>query len=467
MHCGKRALLVAPTGAGKTIMGAMAVLLEPGTTLWVVHTQDLVEQSAAKLRAAGLRVGIIAAGHPADPFARVQVASIQTLLARDLSLKTYDLVILDEAHHYLADAWRATWEKAHAKRLLGLTATPERGDGRPLGDIFDELVVAAHYSELTRDGYLVPLRILRPVRELDKGVARKPLDAYQRHGEGRSGFVYLKSVEEARSFADDACAAGISSACVDFKTPASVRSSRLAAFDSMAIRLLSNQNVLTEGVDIPHASVCVIGRVFGHVSMLMQSAGRVLRPHQSKTEALLLDLPGLTHREGWLPTEDKEYSLHGRGIKKSASAPGLHVCMQCGACYESSVGKCPRCGDEPEKRKPKPQRIYNEELRPVLDGANTPEWAKKAELERLRGVAREKKLGVNWVVREYASLFNEKPPGSNIADAAEQRAEYDRLMRQAKEKGYAAGWAAHRYQALFGAFPPRSWKMQQEQADVV
>lgn len=96
---------MAPTGAGKTIMGAAAALLEEGTTLWVVHTQDLVEQSAAKLRAAGMRVGVIAAGYAPDPFARVQVASIQTLLARDIELKSYDLVILDEAHHYLAEAW--------------------------------------------------------------------------------------------------------------------------------------------------------------------------------------------------------------------------------------------------------------------------------------------------------------------------------------------------------------------------
>lgn len=456
---------MAPTGAGKTIMGAAAALLEEGTTLWVVHTQDLVEQSAAKLRAAGMRVGVIAAGYAPDPFARVQVASIQTLLARDIELKSYDLVILDEAHHYLAEAWRATWEKAHAKRLLGLTATPERGDGRALGDIFDELIVAAHYSELTRDGYLVPLRILRPSRELDKGVARKPLDAYQRHGEGRSGFVYLKSVEEARAFAVEASSAAIPSAEIDFQTPEVMRRHRLNAFANGGLRLLSNQNVLTEGVDIPHASICVFGRGAGHLSILMQSAGRVLRPNTGKTDALLLDLPGLTHREGWIPTEDKEYSLHGRGIKKSASAPGLHVCMQCGACYESGRGKCPRCGDEPEKKLAKPQRIYNEELRPVFAGSSTPEWAKKSELERLRAVARDKGLGVNWVAREYAALFGEKPAGSNLADAAEQRAEYMRLSKQAKERGYNAGWAAHRYHALFGAFPPRSWKMQEEQAN--
>lgn len=451
LRVGEPTLLVAPTGAGKTCMGTMNVAELGVRTVWVVHTRDLVAQTAAKLTEYGVRVGCIAPGFDADPFAPVQVVSIQTLIARELEIRA-ELLVLDEAHHYLATEWRAAYETIRASKILGLTATPERADGQPLGDTYRRLVVAAQYSELTSAGYLAPLRILRPRRELSRGIALKPGVAYTKHGEGRQAFLYARSVPEAKALASEIQDA----ACIDFETPKEERALSLSRFLSGELRVLTNQRVLTEGVDIPAASCCIWAKNFSHLSGALQSAGRVLRPHPSKETALLLDLPGLTHREGWIPTEDKEYSLDGRGIRKSPSAIALTVCMSCGMTYPSG-GPCPRCGHEPIVRAAKPLKVYNEELQPFFAGRSTPDWAKKAELDRLLMVARDKKLNHYWVSQEYERLFGEKPELGRAVGDDERKAKYTALKEQGALKGYSRGWASHRYKHTYGAFPPRSW----------
>jgi len=462
LRSGKRMLLVAPTGAGKTCMGAMLAKKGSGAIVWVTHTKDLVEQSAQKLREFVPRVGIIAAGQQPDPFAPVQVASVQTLLAREIELRA-DLLLCDEAHHFCSDEWRGVVDAIHAKSSVGLTATPERGDGKPLGDMYDELVVAASYSELTAGGYLVPLRVLRPESELDRGLAQKVRAAYEAQGEGRSGFVFARTKKEAHSLAEEFTATGIPSAMVSDESEADERRECLAGLsrEVARLRLLTNVYALTEGVDVPSASVAIYARRLGHAGLMLQTAGRILRPSLGKTDALLLDLPGVTHRLG-LPNEDREYSLHGEGIRRTAKGMALKVCMYCGMTSESG-GPCPRCGKAAEVKKAKPLRIYNAELRAVYAGSSTPSWAKRAELDRLRSQANAKGYQAAWVVKQYELLFGEKPALGREAGEAEKQAEFDRLVQAARAQGYQPGWAQHRYHAAYGAFPPKSWVLRAQE----
>lgn len=437
-------------------MGSMAGRQLGGTGVWVTHTKDLVEQSAQKLREFLPRVGVIAAGRGPDPFAPVQVASIQTLLAREIELRA-DWLILDEAHHFVSEEWRGVVDAVHAQRLLGLTATPERGDGKPMGDLFDELVVAAHYSDLTRAGYLVPLRVLRPASELDRGLAKKVVEAYRERAEGRSGFVFCRKKTEAADLAEQL----VSAKTVSDETPREERLAALAWLAAAAGRLLTNVHALTEGVDVPSASLAIYARNLGHVGVMLQTAGRILRPHPGKTDALLLDLPGVTHRLG-LPNEDREYSLTGKGIRRTEKGMALRVCMFCGMTSESG-GPCPRCGQSPEVKKQRPMRIYNQELQAVYAGKGTPDWAKRAELDRLRSEARARNFQAGWVVKQYEILFGEKPPLGSESSAADKQAEYERLVQLARRQGYKPGWAQHRYKAAYGAFPPRSWTLRVEE----
>lgn len=454
----RRTLVVAPTGAGKTVIGGMIAGRDPGRVGFLTHTKDLVTQSAEKLRAMGMRVGVRAANHPADPFAKVQVVSVQTALARELEM-SFDLLILDEAHHFAAEEWRGLVQATKATRLLGLTATPERADGRSLGDLFDELLVAAHYSELIRLGHLVPLRVLRPGSHLDRGLAQKVLPAYQKHGAGRRGFVYARRVVECGKLAAEQVEAALRAGVVSDKTPKEERERLLAELAGGQVDLLNNVYALTEGVDVPPASIAILARKFGHVSLLLQTAGRILRPSPGKTDALLLDLPGVTHLFG-VPTEDREYSLSGKGIRRTQSGMALRVCMLCGMTSESG-GPCPGCGHKAEVKKVKPLRIYNEELRAVYDGGDTPAWAKRAELDRLKSTANARGYQPGWVVANYEQLFGEKPPLGAQSSDDEKRQAFRNLVAQAKALDYKPGWAQFRYKVAYGAFPPRSWVMQE------
>lgn len=451
-------LLVGPTGSGKTFMMSEVARRLPGRTTWVTHTRDLVEQSAEKLRSYGLRVGVIAAGYEADPFASFQVASVQTLLSREIELRCENL-ILDEAHHYMAADWRRAIQSRHVVRTLGGTATPERADGQALGDIFQEMVVAAHYSELIAEGFLVPVRLLRPTNELSKGLAQKFVKAYLECGEGRQAFGYCRNVKEAQEMATALCSEGHPSAFLGNETPREERTRLLGSLGNGAHRMLTSVHALSEGVDVPVASCAVLGGNVGHVAIYLQRVGRVLRAHPGKVDALVLDLPGVSHRLG-LPTEDREYSLTGAGIRRTATGQSLRVCLYCGMTFEpSGEPECPRCGQRNPVVKPRALRIYNRELETVFAGAETPEWAKRGELERLRRVAKTRGLGIDWVSMEYEKMFGESVRATlrNETSSDGKREEFDRLARLAQRRGYSIGWASHRYKNSFGAFPPREW----------
>lgn len=454
--------LVAPTGSGKTVMGEALCFRCHGVTLWLTHTKELVGQTAKRLRKAGLRVGIIAAGHPQTKGCQVYVASIQTLVERNY-FPLCDQIIIDECHHFVSEQWGAFLNAYPFTKRIGLTATPERADGRPLGDVFDELVVAAHYSELTDQGHLVPVRILRPLHELDRGIALDPVEAYLTKAEGRKGFIYCKSVQLAYETADILRSHGVPASCIEANTPKEEREKLLARFASGDLRVLSNMMALTEGIDIPDASVCIIARAMGHVSMYLQSAGRVMRPHETKRECLLIDLPGLSHRFG-PPNENRLYSLDGEAIGRAAE-PSLRVCMTCGFTFvPGGNGLCPRCGMANPVKPQKPIKIFNEQLHELFNGPGTPEWVKKSELARLERVAQEKGYNDAWVARQFKATFMEMPNAWAPTDDR-KRAEYRRLVDLAKRKGYAAGWSAHRYKATYGTFPPRSWNPTEEKQD--
>ncbi len=447
--------LVAPTGSGKTVMGQELVRSCPGVTLWLTHTKELVAQTAKRLSDAGLSVGIIAAGIEYTVGCRCYVSSIQTLVSRDM-MPLCDQIIADEVHHFASDEWGDLLKKYPFTPLVGLTATPERADGRPLSDVMQALVVAAHYSELTEAGHLVPVRLLRPAAELDRGMAKDPVDAYLTKGEGRPGFIYSASVPLAHEHAKRLTAAGVPSACIEANTPTDERAALLEQFKSGALRVLTNMKALTEGVDVPQASVCIIGRTMGHVSTYLQAAGRVLRPHESKLNALIIDLPGLSHRFG-PPNEDRIYSLEGEGIRRNALA-ALRVCLHCGMTFvPKAVGACPQCGERNPVDKPKAPRIYNEELREVFSGPGTPSWAKRAELTRLENLSKLRGYGDAWVSRQYKAAFSELPEAWRPAEDS-KRSEFRRLSTLAQERGYSQGWAAHRYKSTYGCWPARSWR---------
>jgi len=386
-----RVLLVAPTAAGKTVMGnAIASGEDP---LWLVPSTALREQTMGR------------------------AVTVQSLLGG--ARPQCSLLICDEAHHLAggAEQWAAV--AASYPRILGLTATPCRHDGAALGEQFNRLVVAAQYSELLREGYIVPCRVVRPINVPDDetGLAQHPVQAWHRYAKHRPGFAFFSRVTLADKFAQAIGEGSLfpTAALIHGEQPQDERDRKMASFRDGVTNVLASVQTLTEGVDVPHAEVCMLAVQPAHEGSYLQRVGRVLRPAPGKTEALLIDLPGASFRYGF-PTDDREYSLAGDPVRRKGGAPALSQCLNCGAVYPAGP-VCPECGwRRPEKvRPPRIWGVTMESVRPEdLSAENRAklDWKRRmladseARLAWLRGRAKSAKHA--WAL--HLSVFGQKMP---------------------------------------------------------
>ncbi len=401
-------VLVLPTGGGKTTIAVHIILnhiARGGQVLFLAHRSELIGQAVEDLIAAGLtHLRVIKAGGTIGPSdASVTVASIQTLATGRREMPRATLIIFDECHHTKANTWEKIAEHyAHTIRI-GLTATPERSDGKPLGDIFQTIIPIASVRELTELGFLVPCAVFAP-DSYRQQLAADPVDAALEHSRGRRTVVFAPGVDYARDLAQRLTLAGLPAACVDGKIPASERKRYIDQFAAGEIRCVTNCAVLTEGWNDPGVEVCILARGCDHVGLFLQIVGRILRPAPNKTHATLVDLRGAVHRHG-MPDEDRSYSLDGKAISDAEKLPPLKQCRKCKAVYRP-VPICPYCGAP--SAMPEPPEV------------------KRARMQQI--VARE---------------------------TPDQRRQYwDRLRGIAKDRGYKPGWAFFRWSAKYGSVPP-------------
>jgi len=220
--------------------------------------------------------------------------------------------------------------------MLGLSATPCHASGAGLSDLFDVLIAGASYSELLADGYLCACKVVMPAERPDEetGLAEHPVKAWLKYAGDRKGLAFFGRVELARRFA-----ASIPRAAVVYgDQPEEERAAAMASFRSGDVRVLASVSTVSEGWDVPDASICLLAVQPGHEGSYLQRVGRVLRPAPGKSEALLIDLPGAVYRYG-LPTEDRTYSLTGTPIRRADAAQALSQCLQCGAVYPSAPAR--------------------------------------------------------------------------------------------------------------------------------
>ncbi len=409
----KRVVCCLPTGAGKTVIGAdvcrKAVLLAK-SVLWLAHRRELVDQTCRTFADLGLDVGAIAAdsSFPARPEAPVQVASIQTLVARNVRPPA-DLIVWDEAHHCakVAREWTKLLESYPEVHVLGLTATPERGDGTGLRGLFDALVVGATIKQLTDAGHLVPAEVVRPAGRLESDeLAQDPVDAYCEHASGQQGFIFSRFVEQSKDAAERLRARGVSAECITGNTPADVRREAIDRFRAGLVRVLCNVFVFTEGTDLPAASVCVLARGAGSAGVYLQMIGRVLRPAPGKSRALIIDLQGVSHAHG-MPDDLRVWSLDGKACQlagKEGSA--LSMCPRCGAPLDDEEPyPCEACEYEPDHA----VRITGEELKFARKRAENVEerWAT---MLRWAAVAADNGFKPGWLYHKFKCVYGEPPP---------------------------------------------------------
>lgn len=310
--------LVAPTGAGKSEMAA-AILAEAKAPLALVHTRVLYGQTVRR-------------------FPGVAVGTIQGLLAKGVAgdrrrarLTRYDAVFIDEVHHLASALWREVMPLLLGKRLFGATATPVRADGTPLGDVCDHLVVAATYTQLLREGYLCRCDVSRSdiSRKVQKSQKVRPdgvksyLEKARREdGSWRPGIYFDGTIEQCQEAVDAFNLTGVRAELVCCDTKANDRQRIFDAYNAGQLDMLASPMALSEGFDAPRAEVCVLRRMAQHLGTYLQIVGRVLRPFPGKERALLIDCSGASEPgHHGLPTNDRVYSLDGKGISNEEPEP--------------------------------------------------------------------------------------------------------------------------------------------------
>ena len=426
----KRApLYVLSTGGGKTVLfthiahGAAA----KGNRVYILsHRQELIDQISGALDLTGTPHGFIAAGYPTLE-AHVQIASVQTLVRRLDRTPQPDLIVIDEAHHARAETFERIireWPKA---KLLGVTATPIRLSGEGLGAIFDHLITGPSMRELIEGGYLAPYRLFSPptvdasglpkrAREFVTAAAEALVDKpaitgsalahYRQHADGLPALVFCVSIQHAKSVADQFREAGYSAFSIDGTMERTVRRGVVEDFRSGRIKVVTSCELANEGVDLPGAHVGIFLRPTQSLGLYLQQIGRILRPCEGKTHALLLDHVGNCYRHG-LPDEPRQWTLAGDdGEAKRKPGAGVRICASCFRALPAQARVCSECGYEfPAKPREIEQR--DGELAEV-----TPEMlARRAERreqgraqtrEALMEIARRKGYRPEWAQRVLA-----------------------------------------------------------------
>jgi DNA repair protein RadD len=451
----RRPIIVAPTGAGKTVIASDIISKWTARfkrTVFIAHRNELLTQARNKLARFEISAGIIKAGRDNDqrPQSLVQVCGVQTLHARAIRAKSMeppdaDLVVIDECHHARAQTYQKIIEQYPNAIILGLTATPCRGDGRGLGNIFDALIECPQVAELIEQGYLVPAKVFAPAPPDLRGVDTAKTGDYVisqlshrmdtdvlvgdvvehwlRHGQSRSTILFAVDLAHSNHIMREFVRANVTAEHLDGGTPQAERDAILSRLAHGETKVVCNVGVLTEGFDCPDVGCIVLVRPTKSFGLYRQMIGRGLRPAPDKTDCIILDHGGCVHRHGlpsdlitWALDTDKRAANKAQEKRAKEHNEPFTECKGCGHVRMKGF-VCDNCGWEP---KPRAQ-------------------------------------GIDFVDEDLIEI------------GATQRKELDRQAFYAELRGYAvhkttkAGqpyspkWAAHKFREKFGQFPPWGW----------
>lgn len=318
-----RTLLVLPTGCGKTIVFAKVAedrVRAGGRVLILAHRGELLEQAADKIaKSTGLRCAVEKAEESClGSWYRITVGSVQTL-TREARLRRFPpdyfgTIIIDEAHHCVSDSYQRVLRHFEAAKVLGVTATPDRGDMKNLGSYFESLAYEYTLPKAIRSGYLCPIKALTVPLKLDlTGVGMQSgdfkagdlgtaLDPYLYqiaeemaiYCKGRKTVAFLPLVKTSRKFRDILREKGFRAAEVNGESQD--RAEILSDFDKGKYNVLCNSMLLTEGWDCPSVDCIVVLRPTKVRSLYSQMVGRGTRLSPEKADLLLLDFLWHTER---------------------------------------------------------------------------------------------------------------------------------------------------------------------------
>lgn len=392
---------VSPPGSGKTLMmSEVAKLFTNGETkrncLFIVHRTEIVEQAKATFKRQGIDMN------------HMKFGMIQTLKNRIPQLKEFNpqVILVDEAHHAAANSYLKVLGAFPKAIKFFFTATPWRGDGKGFESLAnnDDLVLGPSVNWLIEHNYLAPfdyyVKTLYDKKALKLGLGdytsksieeqaktidiNQIIDTYESMGNNEPAIVYAGSIEQSKNIVNAFNKRGIKAAHLDGGSKASVRENTLNDFKEGKIKVISNVQIFTEGVDLPDASVALIARPTMSIALYYQFSMRVLRYKKGK-RAKIIDFAGVANDLG-LPNADREWSLLRRDVKNKFDTTKEQILFECPRCHKVFSAKevikqvtvddknichvkitCPDCNTLIDERSAAPKTPEMVELQQIID----------------------------------------------------------------------------------------------------
>ncbi len=444
-------LFTLATGGGKTFIFsyiAKNASLKQKNILVLVHRVELLRQTSKSLHKLGCSHGLINPNYTPNPSELVQVASVQTVVRRLHKITAPDLIIIDEAHHSSAGSWKKIIDYYPDAKILGVTATPCRGDGRGLSEMFDNLILGPQTPELIDMGFLVQPKVYAPKNKLDLSGIRtkmgdydkqeiadlmdKPtitgdaVDHYTKLCPGVPAVAFCVSIKHAKHVAEQFRRSGYKAYAVDGTMDDTERTELLDGLGNGTVDVITSCDLISEGTDIPAIGCAINLRPTQSLGLAIQQWGRALRcvyadgydltttegrlaaiKNGPKPYGIILDHVGNVLNHG-MPDDFREWTLEGKKRNKRKTNQERDILVsQCDECFAVFKPQpvCPECGAV--------QKTKERELEQV-DG----------ELEEIKR-QREK----------YEKKVEVWEAGS-----------YEALKEIGKKRGYKPGWAKYRWE---------------------
>ena len=379
----KNTIVVAPTGAGKTIMLSALVgkRFQVGNKVLVLqHRDELVRQNKTKFSRVNPDITTsIVDGNEKDWSGSTIFSMVQTLSRENnlTNINHFDLVVVDESHHAVADTYMRIINKVkeanNSVEIVGFTATPNRGDKKGLKKVFTNCSHQIEISTLIREGFLVPPKtfvidvgvqkdlanVRKTVTDFDmsevekimnkRAINEKIVAEWQDKAETRKTVVFCSTINHAQDVCDEFRRANIRAEIVTGDTPSEERKQILKDLEHGDVQVVVNVAVLTEGFDAPPISCIVLTRPCSYKSTMVQMIGRGLRtvsqeeyPGLIKKDCIVLDFGTSVLIHGSL---DEGVNLDGDAHLNAGATP-LKICPECQSEIPLSSRECPICGHE-------------------------------------------------------------------------------------------------------------------------
>ena len=372
-------LLQLATGGGKTpVMAAMCEsVTQKDKRAWiVVPRKELLNQASAHLSKWGVSHGIIAAGQIESRAFKIHVVSKDTLIRRYDKIKNWpDLMLIDEAHLYIDRQIEIISHLPESSKIIGLSATPQRLDGRGLSEVYTDLIEGPSIPDLIRQGYLTDLEYYAPPleglndlkykgTEIDeetfeellqrKKIYGKVIEHYVKYGKGKAALIFCRSVKSAHHTAQEFKAHGFKAEAIDGTMPDKLVSQILEKHRNGEIQIICNCLLATYGVDIPRVEYIADISPTLSLALYMQKIGRGLRPFPGKEKLIYMDHVNqiLEHGVNGVPPHylDKiDWNFHGtEKRKRDKTLKNVKLCPHLDFLYCQNP-HCQTCEHNPDK----------------------------------------------------------------------------------------------------------------------